>query len=482
MRMFSFVTLLVTVAVLGACTFKEAAQTNAIHLGSGTGATYGGGFGGRGLLSGSGGSGPCMGLRCQQSSCMGEGCTVAACSGTDKTTVTGTVYDPAGKVPLYNVTVYVPNAPLTPLPEGAACLLCDTALSGSPIVQANTDSAGHFVLENVPSGANIPLVIQVGKWRRQITLPSVSPCVANALTDPNLTRLPRNQAEGNLPRIAITTGALDALECLLRKIGIDDSEFTMETGTGRVNLYSGGNTTNAQGIGTSQYTPTLNGGATFTRASGWWDDVNNLKHYDIVLHSCEGIPMSINKSPAALQAFQDYANMGGRIFASHWHNYWLENPPNGPLRQVAAFHHLGDPVSPFTSTIDVGFPKGADFAQWLLNVGASTTLGQLIINGAKHTVDAVRGPSQRWIYATNPDSVQYFSFNTPLDPAAPKCGKVVFSDLHVSSGSGMVGVDDLSKPEYPFPTGCVTTALSPQEKALEFMLFDLSACLREGIP
>jgi hypothetical protein len=433
---------------------------------------------------GSGGAGPCTGLRCQQTTCVGAGCLATACTGTDETTVTGTAYDPAGKVPLYNVSVYVPNRALLPLAEGAACLRCDTALSGEPLAQAVTDAFGKFTLKNVPVGTDVPLVIQVGKWRRESTIPNVAACTETKLVDPNITRLARNQSEGHLPRIALTTGGLDALECLLRKIGIDDAEFTPESGKGRVNLYAGGNIGDLTGVGTIQYTPTMNGGAMFTRAPGWWDDVHNLLPYDLLLHSCEGTERPTNKSAAALQAFQDYANMGGRVFASHWHNYWLENPPGGPFSTVATFNHRNDPASPFTSTVDATFPKGAALSSWLVNVGASTTPGVLVINGAKHSVDAVTPVSQRWLYSdAAPASVQYLSFTTPLTvPDEERCGKVVFSDLHVSSGQSRVGVDDLSKPTLPFPTGCVTTELSPQEKALEFMLFDLSACTIPGIP
>ena len=136
--------------------------------------------------------------------------------------------------------------------------------------------------------------------------------------------------------------------------------------------------------------------------------------YDIVLHSCEGVATPTNKSMAARQAMQAYADAGGRVFASHWHNYWIEYGP-APFPTVARFNHQNDLPSPFTATIDTTFPKGMALADWLVNVGGSTTPGQLVIVGGKHTVDAVTpNVAQRWIYSAAPASVQYLSFNTPV--------------------------------------------------------------------
>jgi hypothetical protein len=419
---------------------------------------------------------------------------VPACAGAGRTTVSGTVFDPAGRVPLSNVTVYVPNAALDPIVDGPSCDPCDpitgtSLVSGQPIAITRTDVAGKFTLGlgfegDVPAGANIPLVVQVGKWRRQVTIPNVAACANTQITDARLTRLPRDQSEGHIPKMALTTGQLDALECLLRKVGIAESEFTPETGPGRVNFFAGGG-------GTSSYAPSLNGGAAFTPVHPWWDSLANLRSYDIILHSCEGNygsfdpstntpPMSA-KSRAARQALQDYADMGGRVFASHWHVYWFEEGPP-EFQSIATFNHRDGLSNPYDATIDQSLPSGRTLTQWLVNVGGSPTPGMVTIrqDASTRTVDAVTGGnvSQQWIYAStlSPPSVQYLSATTPIPGGS--CGRVVFSDLHVSAGAGS-GSD---QPNMPFPTGCVTTDLSPQEKVLEFMLFDIASCVSPIVP
>ena len=327
------------------------------------------------------------------------------------------------------------------------------------------------MLENVPVGSNIPLVIQVGKWRRQVVVPSVAACT-NTPVAAGLTRLPRNKAEGDIPLIALTTGGADPLECLLRKIGIDDSEFTRADGTGRVHLFSGVG-------GTASFTDV--GKGTFTGAATLWESAAELKKYDVVLLACEGADHTMaNKTAQALQTtLLEYTRVGGRAFLSHWHHMWLEDGP-APWPTTATWNHSRDLALDITATINQTFPKGLALAQWLVNVGGSTVQGNIPIREAQHTIDTNNASlTQAWIYANNvpddqgtnvPNTLQYFSFNTPIDrPEEEQCGRVINSDIHVSSG------DTVNR---AFPTGCVTTDLSPQEKVLEFMFFDIAACIR----
>ena len=60
------------------------------------------------------------------------------------TSVSGTVYDPAGVLPLYNVSVYAPTRPLTPIAEGITCDRCGQP-SGAPAAMAlsNPEGSSH---------------------------------------------------------------------------------------------------------------------------------------------------------------------------------------------------------------------------------------------------------------------------------------------------------------------------------------------------
>jgi hypothetical protein len=411
-----------------------------------------------------------------EDSCEGLECEQVECPNGGTTSLSGTVFAPNGTLPLYNVNVYVPRVLVAPFGPELTCDQCGDELSGRPLVQTLTDTAGNFVLTDVPATDNVPVVIQVGRWRRQITIERVTECVDTPLANAD-TRLPRNQSEGDLPRMALTTGGADGLECLLRKIGIDDAEFTAAGGSGRVHLYAGSG-------GTDKF-DSAHGGADFANATTLWDDTASLSSYDITFLSCEGGQNPDTKPGSSLAAMKSYADVGGRVFASHWHNYWLEAGP-APWPQTITRVDLND-LGNITANVNTGFERGSSLAQWLVNVNASPTLGQIAIKAAQHTVSAVNASlADRWIYQdTTPNgqpSVQYMAFTTPVEaPREGRCGRVVFSDIHVS---GEDPGDDHSNPDLEFPSGGCTSnidQLSPQEKVLAFMIFDIASCIPDVI-
>jgi len=422
----------------------------------------------------------CVNLACKQTTCT-----------TGTTSISGTVYDPAGVRPLPNAFVYVPNTAVAALTSGATCDKCAASLSGSPLVQTTTDVNGKFKLDNMPVDTNVPVVIQIGKWRRQITV-TTSKC-ADTVVAASLTRLPKNQSEGNIPKIALTTGAADVLECLLLKVGIDKAEFTNPEGTGRVNLFSGYPIPPSPPYTFVQPTTAYDGGTKFPVATQLWNTLDpnlsaspkqyGLKSYDVVMLGCEGVETTANKPAGSLSAMQQYVNVGGRVFAEHYHYAWMKSGPSpwpGMISWNGSLEKLGNPTQ---ETVLTGFPKGSMMNQWMKIVGAasSATPSLFPVNEARRSVTKVNDTTNvlQWIQApsatvagpptkTYTNVTQYVSFNTPVAAAADAvCGRFVFSDLHVS---GSKTADNT------FPKGCATgTSMTPQEMALEFMFFDLAS-------
>src|SRR5262249_15688206 len=157
------------------------------------------------------------------------------------------------------------------------------------------------------------------RWRRQITI-DITACTNNVLA-PGTVRLPRNKGEGDIPLTAISTGDVDTLECLIRKVGVEDAEFTNPSGNGRMRIYR----SNGEKIDTNRRRETTVKGTAV--GGGDWN------RYDQILFPCEGSEQL--ETSAAQTNFLNYVNGGGRVFATHYSYTWLFQ--NGALANTAAW-------------------------------------------------------------------------------------------------------------------------------------------------
>jgi|GEM_PF-1522740 len=387
---------------------------------------------------------PCTGLCTQQ----------VRCPGTTTTTITGFIYAPNGVDPLPNVTVYIPNAPVDAFTPGVSCPVAGAPPSGDPLVGTTTGVDGKFILTNVPVGATIPIVAVSGRWRIQAQVPMTTACTDTAFS----MNMPKNQTQGDIPKIAIATGSVDQVECVLLKVGIDQSEFTNPGGTGRINLFRGDGSSNSGGSVIDTSTPkesVLMGASDPTNAV--------LNQYDVLMLPCEG--GNFTRSAQQLANLVAFANAGGRVYASHYAFSWMYNNP--PFNSVATWTGNSQNLADGLATVDTTFSEGQTLATWLQEVGATTTKGQMQVFTTRRDFNAVVKPTQSWLALNANGATMQFVFDTPVGQASGQCGRVLFNEYHVENGS--------SNATEPFPTECsVGAPMTPQEKLLEFSLFELT--------
>jgi hypothetical protein len=337
--------------------------------------------------------GPGMGSSC-------ETCANLSCSQTDpNTTLKGVVYDPAGMTVIPNAMVYVPNTELTQLSASGdvSCDQCESLISGSPIALTQADATGRFTLPNVPAAKGFPLVIQSGRWRRQVTIAGLPPgatrwvgsCSASGAargnssancdvseSEPTLLpehrlKFPRTQrrcssagcaGEGDIPKMALILGDGDPLQCLLRRIGIAESEMTASSGPGRIHLY------NHNGM-------QIDGGEPAFGPNGLLDTPARLRTYSALLAPCDhahdrefGLPSAdyhagwfasgptYNSPPNPTASeeerrnVKEYLDAGGRLFATHWFStdfvHLNYSPPDLPRVDATAPRPFLSPLDP----------------------------------------------------------------------------------------------------------------------------------------
>jgi hypothetical protein len=480
------------------------------------------GGGGRPNMCGS--STTCTGL-CQKQ--------VACDSGT--TTLTGVVraglqestggidwVNGAAPDPVPGVLVYIPTTAVQPFdPDPSSpqvqCQQCGANVSGNPLVLTTTDYAGRFTLSNVPvsasAGDTIPIVIQLGHWRRQYAFAITTPCAQNTLSQD--LHLPSKSSEGDIPLTAISTGSYDPIECVLLKMGVAQDEFTSlptwraETANGtapkpgRVHLYT------AQ-AGSGMANPGAALGATFgaqqdetvlmgTGATGGATN-GSFMLYDQILLPCWG--GAVTKNAAELSNLGYYGDHGGHFFATHYSYSWLATNTNSSLSSVANWDLSADTnVFPFPN--GVTFTGGVSntvpptvpvtnpgmFVKWLNFVGALSNgnptgappaAPTVAITAGRHDVDSVAGGSVDWIHGTDPNGAVnghtaqmelQFTFDMPIASSAAQCGHGIFADFHVNSANQSNGTT--------FPGECNGDKgpLTSQERILEYLIWDLASCV-----
>jgi hypothetical protein len=462
------------------------------------------GLGGPGKCGGTPDAGQCTGLCGQVPNCDGGSTTTLSGTVVSPRTCIGAVcnskVNPTDADPIPNAVVFIPNAgagAIQPFPPGVHCDQCGGAgVQGGVLVSATTGADGKFTLTNVPVGANIPVVVQLGRWRRVFNMNINNACAANTAGD---LHLPKNKSQGDIPLTGLATGGVDTLECVLRKIGLDDAEFTAAGGTGRIQMYQGD--TGPSGFGAR---PAAGNPVSWTTLYG---NQATLNLYDQLIFECNGDPAQASMADADRTRVLNYMNAGGRLFTTHYEYVWLNAfaPFSATATWAADQTNLGNAA--VTGDVDTSFPKGLLFSQWLANVGSLSNASppKITINVSRHDINplpnppgtGVTSPAQRWI-SVDPNlpngspfpsndgngnnisnyvgAPQHYTFNTPWG-AQPQnqCGRVLYSDFHVSNAS-------VNNARFPTECGPATDALTPQEKVIEFFLFDLGSCIQPDKP
>lgn len=443
---------------------------------------------------------------------------VPECEEASPTRLTGRVITPGREDDDVGNQVGVPNAlvyilrtsKLDELPaievgiprDGTSCDRCEDQDFGPVLTGTITDAQGRFVLEGpVPVGVDFVLVVKAGKFRRA-TMTRVEADAACQTTElptalpENPTRLPRDMSDGlavNIPRIAVSTGEIDAMECVFEKLGIEHAEFgnpgADATAAPRIHLYRGG---------PDEGTPP-GAGARIDDDTPHSDDLfgEHLHAYDLVVANCEGLSWDGEDDFAERDAHGanliDYVNRGGRVFASHLSFSWLYENGETPYAPETALETGLAPAARWTtdlSTLSTGTgrisdadrehpaPRIEQFAAWMEEEGIASP-PELAFSIAEPRSQSLElgSSSEEFVYLEENERPQQFSFNTPYGaPSEAICGRVAYSGFHVSVGGGLSPFADSVFPEH------CTGDLTDQEKVLLYMLFDLGACVGDDPP
>lgn len=401
--------------------------------GGGQGGSSGGGAGGGGTVAGGAGGGTSA-----------PDSFFAQCSGV-ATTLTGTALAPNGTDPISAAEIAVWDHAPTPFPRGVLCDACGALGSEQPLQSVVSGADGKFTLnlDPVKKQATFFLTVRKARFRKVSAAVAITACGSVALTVAQ-TSLPKTSAEGDVPKIAISSGNRDHLEKVITAMGVTDYDCF-------------------KGLPAGSTTDTCTAGRTLGQLMG---DLNALKGYGLIFISCAPADTyaPTSGSDTTAQNLRAWVELGGKLVVTDASYDFVEQTfPDaiafsGPTAAVGTPQPLnGAEVGTAAATV-TGIVSDVGLAAWL-------RLFPLAINASDQV--ALQGFLSKWAVqktvGTGTTSIVHgtapFSGGSSDVPLTSRfevkgCGRVIYSSYHTDTG----------------------TALLPQERILEYLMFEVADC------
>ena len=327
-------------------------------------------------------------------------------------------------------------------------------------------------LSALPPTAQVSFTVNKGRFRRN-TMVDITPCADNPIGAPH-TVLPGKPGTGDdLPRIAVSTGVKDQLDVVLNAMGLDQDMgfdcFENRTSTSQSLMTPCGMRLGAQGT-PPQLTDLLK-------------NPTQLAQYNILFISCargKWKTLSAADQAAIAANLKAWAEQGGRVFATdNAYDYLAQAFPadamfmNGDTTVDAANVGVGSVQMPATYSGKINDPA---LAAWLTAVSAipsgATTIPlagyltqwsvvQSVPTTTVDVVDATDAQVQSGTMTLTGSYPQTIKFDVTPAGATQACGRAIFSSYHTLDAMTMIDA----------------TALTAQERILEYLMFEAGACI-----
>jgi len=362
------------------------------------------------------------------------------------TTLAGTAFAPNGTDPVSAPEISVWDHQPQALPRGVACETCGAVTTDTPLATTTGATNGVFSLslDSLKKAATLFVTVGKGRFRKVLANVPIS-CGANNLTA-GQSSLPKSSAEGDVPKIAISSGNKDHLEKVVSAMGITEFDCV-------------------KGLPPGSSSETCTSGTTL---GALLSDPNALAGYGLLFIACapndEYEPGSGTAPAGGAANLKNWVTQGGKLVVTDDSYDYVEQlfpdaidfqgtagTPGNPQPTNTA--EIGTAATSLTATI-----TDATLLAWLQLFPNTVTNGAVTVQGFLSKWAVQRAPGMGTdVIAHGAASWTGGSGDVPLTSrfVVNGCGRVIFSSYHTDSGG---------------------TGLLPQERILEYLMLEVAVC------